>query len=148
MLITCKSMLYKIMSGSRLLSHAVSSIVPSAARIFTVVFGMGTGRTDLHRRVRDGNGCCLRTHRHQTKLSKNIQSFGKPPRCSALRAPASLQTFASRCACAPLYAHVCTLVKASYMLVRARHPLGFSSLFSSHENPTETQPLLSSLERR
>ena len=106
------------------------------------------GRTDLHRRVRDGNGCCLRTHRHQTKLSKNIQSFGKPPRCSALRAPASLQTFASRCACAPLYAHVCTLVKASYMLVRARHPLGFSSLFSSHENPTETQPLLLSLERR
>ena len=42
-LITCKSILYKIMSGSRLLSHAVSSIVPSAARIFTVVFGMGTG---------------------------------------------------------------------------------------------------------
>ena len=33
----------KKMSGSRLLSHAVSSIVPSAARIFTVVFGMGTG---------------------------------------------------------------------------------------------------------
>ena len=31
------------MPGSRLLSHAVSSIVPSAARIFTVVFGMGTG---------------------------------------------------------------------------------------------------------
>ena len=31
------------MSGSRLLFHAVSSIVPSAARIFTVVFGMGTG---------------------------------------------------------------------------------------------------------
>ena len=27
------------------------------------------GRTDLHRRVRDGNGCCLRTHRHQTDLS-------------------------------------------------------------------------------
>ena len=34
---------YIIMPGSRLLSHAVSSIVPSAARIFTVVFGMGTG---------------------------------------------------------------------------------------------------------
>ena len=31
------------MSGSRLLSHIVSNIVPSAARIFTVVFGMGTG---------------------------------------------------------------------------------------------------------
>ena len=30
-------------SGSRLLSHAVSSIVPSAAYVLTFVFGMGTG---------------------------------------------------------------------------------------------------------
>ena len=30
-------------SGARLLSHAVSSAVPSAARALTVVFGMGTG---------------------------------------------------------------------------------------------------------
>ena len=30
-------------SGSHLLSHAVSSIVPSAARALTIVFGMGTG---------------------------------------------------------------------------------------------------------
>ena len=30
-------------SGSHLLSHAVSSIVPSAAYVLTVVFGMGTG---------------------------------------------------------------------------------------------------------
>ena len=30
-------------SGSHLLSHAVSSIVPSAARVLTIVFGMGTG---------------------------------------------------------------------------------------------------------
>ncbi len=30
-------------SGSRLLSHAVPSIVPSAAQVLTVVFGMGTG---------------------------------------------------------------------------------------------------------
>ena len=30
-------------SGARLFSHAVSSIVPSAVRLFTVVFGMGTG---------------------------------------------------------------------------------------------------------
>ena len=29
--------------GSHLLSHAVSSIVPSAAYVLTVVFGMGTG---------------------------------------------------------------------------------------------------------
>ena len=30
-------------SGAHLLSHAVSSIVPSADRVLTVVFGMGTG---------------------------------------------------------------------------------------------------------
>ena len=30
-------------SGSRLLSHAVPRIVPSAARALTIVFGMGTG---------------------------------------------------------------------------------------------------------
>ena len=32
-----------IESGTHLLSHAVSSIVPSAAQVLTVVFGMGTG---------------------------------------------------------------------------------------------------------
>ena len=30
-------------AGSHLLSHAVSSVVPSAAQALTVVFGMGTG---------------------------------------------------------------------------------------------------------
>ena len=30
-------------SGGHLLSHAVSSIVPSAVQVLTVVFGMGTG---------------------------------------------------------------------------------------------------------
>ena len=30
-------------SGIHLLSHAVSSIVPSAAQVLTIVFGMGTG---------------------------------------------------------------------------------------------------------
>ena len=29
--------------GSHLLSHAVSSIVPSAVQVLTIVFGMGTG---------------------------------------------------------------------------------------------------------
>ena len=33
----------KFESGSHLLSHAVSSIVPSAAWVLTIVFGMGTG---------------------------------------------------------------------------------------------------------
>ena len=32
-----------IESGTHLLSHTVSSIVPSAAQVLTVVFGMGTG---------------------------------------------------------------------------------------------------------
>ena len=32
-----------IESGIHLLSHAVSSIVPSADQVLTVVFGMGTG---------------------------------------------------------------------------------------------------------
>ena len=31
-----------MVSGSHLLSHVVSNIVPSAARVLTVVFGMGT----------------------------------------------------------------------------------------------------------
>ena len=30
-------------SGSHLLSHTVSSIVPSAVQVLTIVFGMGTG---------------------------------------------------------------------------------------------------------
>ena len=30
-------------TGSLLLSHTVSNIVPSAVRVLTVVFGMGTG---------------------------------------------------------------------------------------------------------
>ena len=32
-----------LLSGIRLLSHTVASIVPSAARVLTIVFGMGTG---------------------------------------------------------------------------------------------------------
>ena len=35
--------LFFFCSGSRLLSHAVPSIVSSAARVLTIVFGMGTG---------------------------------------------------------------------------------------------------------
>ena len=34
---------FKFWAGSHLLSHAVSSIVPSAAYVLTIVFGMGTG---------------------------------------------------------------------------------------------------------
>ena len=34
-----------LLIGGHLLSHAVSSIVPSAAQVLTIVFGMGTGVT-------------------------------------------------------------------------------------------------------
>ena len=40
--------------GSRLLSHTVSSIVPSAAYGLTIVFGMGTGVS--HKRITTANG--------------------------------------------------------------------------------------------
>ena len=33
----------KFQAGSHLLSHTVSSAVPSAAYVLTIVFGMGTG---------------------------------------------------------------------------------------------------------
>ena len=37
--------LIKLGAGSHLLSHTVSSAVPSAVQVFTIVFGMGTGVT-------------------------------------------------------------------------------------------------------
>ena len=40
-------------AGSHLLSHAVSSIVSSAASVLTVVFGMGTGVSP--KRIATGN---------------------------------------------------------------------------------------------
>ena len=43
------SSIFQIESGTHLLSHAVSSIVPSAAYVLTVVFGMGTGVS--HKRI-------------------------------------------------------------------------------------------------
>ena len=42
-----------INSGVHLLSHTVASIVPSAACVLTVVFGMGTSVS--HRRIGTGN---------------------------------------------------------------------------------------------
>ena len=46
------SSIFQIESGTHLLSHAVSSIVPSAAYVLTVVFGMGTGVS--HKRITTG----------------------------------------------------------------------------------------------
>ena len=58
---------YYYQSGTHLLSHIVSNIVPSAAYVLTVVFGMGTGVP--HKRI--GTGCFW------TFLSK-IQQCPKP----------------------------------------------------------------------
>ena len=44
-------------SGTHLLSHTVTSIVPSAAYVLTIVFGMGTGVT--RKRIGTGNLCHL-----------------------------------------------------------------------------------------
>ena len=41
--------------GSHLLSHAVASIVSSAAWVLTIVFGMGTGVSP--NRIATGNAC-------------------------------------------------------------------------------------------
>ena len=53
------SSIFQIESGTQLLSHAVSSIVPSAAYVLTVVFGMGTGVS--HKRI--GTGIFFRSLR-------------------------------------------------------------------------------------
>ena len=46
------SLIVKFGAGSHLLSHTVSSAVPSAAYVLTVVFGMGTGVS--HKRITTG----------------------------------------------------------------------------------------------
>ena len=48
----CSSVIF-LKFGSHLLSHAVTSIVPSAAWVLTIVFGMGTGVSP--RRIATGN---------------------------------------------------------------------------------------------
>ena len=69
-------------SGTHLLSHAVSSIVPSAACVLTVVFGMGTGVS--HKRIGTGNV--------RTFLSK-IQQCLKPLLICSLERRWSSRTF-------------------------------------------------------
>ena len=44
-------------SGSHLLSHVVSNIVPSAVWVLTIVFGMGTGVSP--RRIATGNSLSM-----------------------------------------------------------------------------------------
>ncbi len=46
------SIFRELRAGSHLLSHAVSSVVSSAAYVLTIVFGMGTGVS--HKRITTG----------------------------------------------------------------------------------------------
>ena len=55
------SLITFLKSGTHLLSHTVTSIVPSAAYVLTIVFGMGTGVS--HKRIGTGYSCyklCVR----------------------------------------------------------------------------------------
>ena len=51
----CPPVLFKKGPGSRLLSHTVSSIVPSAVWVLTIVFGMGTGVSPRRIATRKGS---------------------------------------------------------------------------------------------
>ena len=61
-----------IESGIHLLSHAVSSIVPSAAYVLTVVFGMGTGVS--HKRI-DTRNIIFNCYRLDNSTVKHIFDF-------------------------------------------------------------------------
>ena len=80
-------------SGSRLLSHAVPSIVPSAAQVLTIVFGMGTGVPP----ARIATGILLRYRRFFLTLRSPASTeppsrFRFLPPASSLPYPALLRT--------------------------------------------------------
>ena len=117
-------------SGSRLLFHTVSSIVPSAVQVLTVVFGMRTG---------DENGCCPCAHRHQTDLtlldpaqSRNAPHFGLIPSRGASRLVRPGRWDPS----------------SGEPVPRPMSSISRGAGFLTHDNLPETQPLLLSLERR
>ena len=58
-------------SGGHLLSHTVSSIVPSAARVLTIVFGMGTGVSPA--RIATRNPSFPWTLDNQTTLTSSLE---------------------------------------------------------------------------
>ena len=61
-------------SGTHLLSHAVSSIVPSAAYVLTVVFGMGTGVS--HRRI--GTGIIRLSKEEEVRVLYTVELLREP----------------------------------------------------------------------
>ena len=62
--------------GSHLLSHAVSSIVPSAAQVLTIVFGMGTGVPP--KRITTGKGLIVLSAHHFLCASLRVSVVHSP----------------------------------------------------------------------
>ena len=94
-------------SGSHLLSHAVSSIVPSAAWGLTIVFGMGTGVSP--RRIATGNLLSFLTSHPlipQVRYASSRYSGHSPHTVSHLSA--------SRKACFPSCVHMTPCADAHY----------------------------------
>ena len=71
-------------SGSRLLFHTVSSIVPSAVQVLTVVFGMRTGVAPARIATRQ---ILLYRIRHSHEMLR-ISDWSRPEALRALSAPA------------------------------------------------------------
>ena len=110
-------------SGSHLLSHTVSSAVPSAAWVLTIVFGMGTGVSP--KRIATRNLCYF--------ICSCRLSTRSIPLCFISREPRLL------------YIHL--LPRTSVSKLPASSPA--MSVHSHINNSTAKQPLLySSLERR
>ena len=59
-------------AGGHLLSHTVSSVVPSAAQVLTVVFGMGTGVTPA--RIATSKICCPLATQQQSEPEVRISA--------------------------------------------------------------------------
>mgnify|MGYP001661812774 FL=1 len=100
------SSIFQIKSGTHLLSHAVSSIVPSAAYVLTVVFGMGTGVS--HKRI---DTRIIRLSCPPAVLCK--QSYGaalpKPFRKARQYSLSSIQSQENKFSCSFLSAILCRL---------------------------------------
>ena len=112
-----------IYSGSHLLSHTVSSAVPSAAWVLTIVFGMGTGVSP--KRIATRNLCYF--------ICSCRLSTRSIPLCFISREPRLL------------YIHL--LPRTSVSKLPASSPA--MSVHSHINNSTAKQPLLySSIERR
>ena len=59
-------------AGGHLLSHTVSSVVPSAAQVLTIVFGMGTGVTPA--RIATSKICCPLATQQQSEPEVRISA--------------------------------------------------------------------------